>query len=370
MKAKGASRNRAAVFRRNLRQLLAVNWLSQREAADEIRVPYKWLRRLCHQGLERTDRRTRTNLARLARFFEVNSESLWDEKLISAALPKSDWVLIKWTGSKRRQAAEILKHFPQEIDTYYEPFVGGGAVLHRLLSSDIRVGRIRCSDICPPLIDLWNLIKDDPRTLVRGYEGMWCGLRDGGKDFYYRARETFNRTGNPCEFFFLLRTCRNGLVRFNKRGQFTAAFHHQRSGLSPEKLGPVLADWNQRLRAHDIRFTVGSYDEIRSKGQDFLYLDPPYAPAKDVYFGKIDFGDFFRWLEQQRGAYVLSLNGFVGDKDCRVSVPEWHYDEHLQLVAGASPYRRLDGREAPLVTDSLYVRRSELGGGASWSATG
>ena len=66
---------------------------------------------------------------------------------------------------------------------------------------------------------------------------------------------------------------------------------------------------------------------------------------------------FFHWLERQRARYVLSLNGFDGDKDCRVDVPEWHYDEHVQIDVGKSPYCRPDDDESPLVTDSLYVRR-------------
>ena len=73
-------------------------------------------------------------------------------------------VLIKWTGSKRRQARQIVVRFPRQIATYYEPFLGGGSVLYELLGSDIEVGRIEFSDICEPLIALWQVVKDDPRA--------------------------------------------------------------------------------------------------------------------------------------------------------------------------------------------------------------
>lgn len=350
---------RAEIFRENLRRLLRDRCLSQREAADEIGVPYKWMRRLCHHGLERVDRRSSENLDRLVCFFRVSPESLWGEMPISPTPPKRDWVLIKWTGSKRRQAPDILRHFPREIATYYEPFVGGGAFLQQLLSSDVEVQRFRCSDICRPLIDLWNLIKDEPRALLRRYEQMWADMQDGGRDHFYLVRDSFNRTGDPCEFYFLLRTCRNGQVRFNRQGQFTAAHHHGRLGIDPDKLGPVLAECNEKLKGRDIQFTVGSFEEIRSRRRDFMYLDPPYQTAKaSTYYGRLDYGPFFRWLERQRARYVLSLNGFVGEKDCRVDVPEWHFDEHIQIDVGKSPYRRPDeDDEAPHVTDSLYVRR-------------
>jgi hypothetical protein len=83
--------------------------------------------------------------------------------------------LIKWTGSKRRQAAEIVSRFPAWIATYHEPFLGGGSILGRLLDSGIRVGRYDCSDAYAPLISVWNLVKDDPERLVAGYARLWWG---------------------------------------------------------------------------------------------------------------------------------------------------------------------------------------------------
>ncbi len=82
-------------------------------------------------------------------------------------------VLIKWTGSKRRQAKQIVAKFPRQIVTYYEPFLGGGSVLYELLGTDIEVGRIEFSDICEPLIALWQVVKDDPKGLVEGSSASW-----------------------------------------------------------------------------------------------------------------------------------------------------------------------------------------------------
>ncbi|MHB0958231.1 MAG: DNA adenine methylase [Pirellulaceae bacterium] len=348
--------DRADVFRRNFRGLLRSQWLSQREAADEIGVRYKWIRRLCHHGLIRFDRRTQAKLEQVAEFFGLEADDLWNPNCLKQ--PKSSSVLVKWTGSKRRQADSILCRFPSEIATYYEPFVGSGAVVYRLLWSGIKVRRLRCSDICRPLIDIWNLVISDPRRLARGYEQMWSELQDGGRNVYYEVRRQFNETGDPCQFFFLLRTCRLGLVRFNKRGQFTTGFHYRKGGMPPELVKAVLADWHDRLSGHDIQFTVRDYRTISSRPGDFLYLDPPYKIERpQVYYGRFDLQPFFAWLAGQQADYALSLNGFVNGTDKTVPVPRALYDEHLQLDSGTNPVRRLNRMGVVPVTDSLYVKR-------------
>jgi DNA adenine methylase len=88
--------------------------------------------------------------------------------------------LIKWTGSKRRQSRRIVGHFPRQIGTYHEPFLGGGSVLYELLGSDIQVGRIECGDTCVPLVELWQIVRDDPDGLVRRYAEMWASLQQQG----------------------------------------------------------------------------------------------------------------------------------------------------------------------------------------------
>lgn len=72
---------RAEIFRRNMRSLLESRWMSQREAADEMGVGYKWMRRACHRGLKRTDSRTIDDLQKVADFFGIEVDDLWDEKL-------------------------------------------------------------------------------------------------------------------------------------------------------------------------------------------------------------------------------------------------------------------------------------------------
>jgi len=272
-------------------------------------------------------------------------------------------VLIKWTGGKRRQARRIGEHFPRKIATYYEPFLGGGAVLYELLGrSDIEVGRIECSDGCAPLIELWQVVRDDPEGLGRRYAEMWDSLRAGGKRYYHEVRHEFNTVNDPYLFFFLLRTCRNGLVRFNRDGRFNSGFHGARPGMDPETVEALVGEWGSRLRGRDVRFAVRDYRQVRTEEGDLLYLDPPYQTEDGQYYGGgIDFPEFFGWLRGQRGDYLLSLNGFLGDEDRTVAVPGDLYDERLLLDNGVSTFDRLNGESALPVTDSLYIKRRSPG---------
>lgn len=348
---------RAEVLRANVRWLLDSEWLSQREAAEEIGVRYKWIRRLCHHGLVWPDKRTASNLDRLAGYFGVPTADLWDARLRDQPRIPSHHVLIKWMGSKRKQATEIIARFPRQIDTYYEPFVGSGAVLFRLLSSDIKVERFRCSDLCKPLIDLWNTVIREPWLVASQYDEMWHGLKERGKPFYDEVRERFNESGDPCDFFFLLRTCRIGFVRFNRRGQFMVSYHLGEDGLPPEPAKRLINEWHQKLRMHDVQFVVRDYGTINSKPQDFLYLDPPYKMGKcRLYLGKFDHPRLFEWLGQQRGGYALSLNGFIGDEDRRVEVPQSLYEEQFLIDNGVSALRQFSGMTTPRLRDSLYLR--------------
>ncbi len=170
--------------------------------------------------------------------------------------PRQPISLIKWTGNKRLQAARIVAHFPAEIVTHHEPFLGGGSVLGRLLDSDIRVVRYSCSDSYAPLIALWKLVKDDPERLIGEYTRLWKDATVGGESHYHEVRRSFNRARCPVEFFFLLRTCRVGHVRINAKGDFTSAFDRSRAGTDPDLLWPVVQAWHRKLIAADVRFAV------------------------------------------------------------------------------------------------------------------
>ena len=347
----------AVAFRCTVRSLLKRERLSQRLTADRVGVPYKWLRRVCHQGLKRTDRRSLANLQRLAAYFDLQLADFWGETPPS---PVSHFdVLVKWTGSKRSQATRILRHFPRRIGTYFEPFLGGGSVLLAVLRSKIEIERIQCSDLCPPLIGIWKLVQNAPEKLAESYAEAFERAKTDLAGEFQRVRERFNAEQDPADFFFLLRTCRKGMVRFNKKGQFTSAAHHGRPGMSPDTVTRLIGDWNALLRDRDVTFEVTGYEEVRPTVGDWLYLDPPYRLNRTLlYQGRFGFDRFFDWLGGVPCGYALSLNGTVGRSDRLVEVPGNLYDGFTLLRNGKSAAHRLAGVGERALRDALYVRES------------
>jgi DNA adenine methylase len=212
--------------------------------------------------------------------------------------------VIKWSGSKRSQASEIIKYFPKEIDTYYEPFCGGASVLRALLESEIKVNKYVCSDLNNGLIELWNKIKYSPNEVADHYEKLWYEMNgDVSKDkaykrsYFEKIRKRYNIEHNPLDFMFIMRTTTNGMPRYNSNGDFNNSFHITRDGIIPDKLRQIIKEWSDLLFTNDVTFINCSYEYITPSDNDFMYLDPPYAGTKGMYFGGFDNNKLFEWLK-------------------------------------------------------------------------
>ena len=195
---------------------------------------------------------------------------------------------IKWSGSKRSQAQNIVSFFPREIDTYYEPFCGGCSVLRTMFDTDINVKKYVCSDINVTLISLWMLIKSNPKLVISEYRKLWEQLNsfedvNEQKKFYESIREKYNRGKHPLDFMFLDRTCFNGLIRYNNNGEFNTPFHLNRGGIKPDTLEKIINEWSKLLNQHDVEFVISSYRWIKPQENDFMYLDPTYAKTKVIW---------------------------------------------------------------------------------------
>ena len=223
---------------------------------------------------------------------------------------------IKWSGSKRSQAKKILEYFPREIETYYEPFCGGASVFRALVDSDIKVKRFVLSDTNPDLMNLWRRIKELPNMVVDTYRRLWDEMKNKDtvskkQEFYNSIRDEYNNTYNPCLFMFLMRTCYNGMPRFNKKGKFNTPYHLNRDGIDPYKLEDIIYDWHYVLNDQDVELECCDYREINPEKGDFVYLDPPYKGTKGLYMGSFDSGKMFDWIR----VWVAALNAIEGFMD-------------------------------------------------------
>ena len=270
--------------------------------------------------------------------------------------------VIKWSGSKRSQAENILTYFPKEIDTYYEPFCGGASVLRRLLSSDIRVNHCVCSDLNSGLIDLWDEIINNPERVSSYYKKLWNELNQDDdkqrkKEYFTTVRERYNREHNPLDFMFIMRTTTNGMPRYNRDGEFNNSFHITRNGIIPETLEKIIYEWSELLNKNKVEFMACSYDEIKPKENDFVYLDPPYANTKGMYYGTIDYDKLWNWLRNLPCKYALSFDGISGEEDNTWNVPQDVYSRHEYLLNGNSSFKRTIGKSTDsIVYESLYLK--------------
>lgn len=271
--------------------------------------------------------------------------------------------VIKWSGSKRSQAENILTYFPREIDTYYEPFCGGASVLRRLLSSDIKVNRYVCSDLNSGLIDLWNEIINHPERVSYYYKKLWNELnadddKQRKKEYFAMVRDRYNKEHNPLDFMFIMRTTTNGMPRYNRDGEFNNSFHVTRDGIIPDTLEKIIYEWNKLLKDNKVEFIACSYDEIKPNQNDFVYLDPPYANTKGMYYGTIDYAKLWDWLRNLPCGYALSFDGISGEEDNTWNVPTDVYSKHEYLLSGNSSFKRTIGKSNDsIVYESLYLKR-------------
>lgn len=269
---------------------------------------------------------------------------------------------VKWSGSKRSQADKIIEHFPQEIDTYYEPFCGGASVLKRLLDSNIKVNNYICSDLNSGLIDLWNEIINRPGIVVAHYQKLWYELnsdedKQRKKLYFEKIRDRYNKEHNPLDFMFIMRTTTNGMPRYNSKGEFNNSFHITRNGIEPDTLRKIIFEWSYLLSKHKVKFICCSYDEIKPKENDFVYLDPPYANTKGMYYGAIDYDKLWDWIRTLKCNYALSFDGISGKEDNTWDVPKDIYSKHEYLLSGNSSFKRTIGKSNDsIVYESLYYK--------------
>ena len=260
--------------------------------------------------------------------------------------------LIKWTGSKRSQARKIAVLLPP-CRRYFEPLLGGGAMLYLAA----RPGSV-AGDLYLPLIELWKLVQTDPAALAENYRRQWEALRDEHPGYYYAVRDRFNASPNPMDLCFLMRTCVNGITRFNGLGEFNNSLHLSRPGMQPWRFERIVGKWHETVRG--VRFVCQDYAASTAEAtrEDFVYFDPPYSGNYQRYVADLDLDRFFETLERlnRRGVrWALSFDGRRGEKDLTHDVPAELYRRRLFLASGNSPVGKVLNGPIEKVEEALYL---------------
>lgn len=140
---------------------------------------------------------------------------------------------LKWAGGKSQLLGEIAQRLPHsfssgEINTYIEPFVGGGAIFFYISQNYPSIKRFYLFDINQDLINCYNAIRINVESVISDLKTIESKLlakkSSSRKDFYYHIREEFNTDRSPAKLIFLNKTCYNGLYRVNKSNEFNVPF--------------------------------------------------------------------------------------------------------------------------------------------------
>ena len=189
--------------------------------------------------------------------------------------------VIKWVGGKSQLTQKIREMLPDKFETYYEPFLGGAAVLLDLNPVDAVV-----NDINPELINMYLQIKNNVEEVIDWLDIInECREKaDDKKQYYYTERQMFNEhlgeqdgaegPRQAARFLYLNKHCFNGLYRVNSKGEFNVPFNGKISGkfFDPDHLRELSSRLqNMRILNTDFETAVAG-----AKESDLVYFDPPY----------------------------------------------------------------------------------------------
>lgn len=218
-------------------------------------------------------------------------------KIEHATQPKP---FVKWVGGKRSIMQELLSRIPKQINNYYEPFVGGGALFFEIYNM---VDFSYLSDLNVDLIVAYNTIKTNPHELIKALK---VHTRNHNTDYYYKIRALQDLSSpieNSARFIYLMKTCYNGLYRVNKDNLFnTPIGSYKNPNICDEE---NLLAVSKVLQKADIKYQ--DFTKINPQKGDFVYFDPPYQPIKQDSFTKYLSNGFTEKDQERLRDFALAL---------------------------------------------------------------
>lgn len=190
---------------------------------------------------------------------------------------------VKWAGGKRKITDLLIETFPNsfnpEKNRYFEPFVGGGALMFALGRSNSKLQipgkNLFINDLNPELTNTYAVIRDNVSDLIRELKKL--SKRINEKDYYLiRANVPKGKIARAARFIYLNKTCFNGLWRVNSKGEFNVPFGKSKNPTlySEENLRAC----SKRLQNCTITNVGFEKSVAQAKKGDLVYFDPPYIP--------------------------------------------------------------------------------------------
>lgn len=259
---------------------------------------------------------------------------------------------IPYQGSKRHLAAAILRYFPNNVKTLYEPFAGSAAITiavayHSLASKFI------INDFNKPLIDLWHEIINQPSRIVSGYAELWNAQNGRERVYYDFVRDEFNKARRPDYLFYLLARCVKAAVRYNSNGEFNQSPDNRRKGAHPDTIKKHVFGTSSLLREKTKCMSLDYREVLQNVGKhDLVYLDPPYqgvcGKRDPRYLQSVAFDAFvvnLRELNDKGISFIVSYDGRTGDKIFGRPLPSFLNLQQIEIDAGRSSQSTLLGRD-------------------------
>ena len=232
---------------------------------------------------------------------------------------------IKCQGIKSKLVTWIAETLQWDGDgIWIEPFMGSGVV-----GFNAKPSRAVFCDSNPHLISFYQGINN--RTINPNLTREFLLLEGDklskhGADYYYEVRNRFNTHKSSLDFLFLNRACFNGLMRFNRKGEFNVPFGHKPERFSKSYITKIVnqVDWVYKLASlsdwtfihQDFRVTLDAASEM-----DFVYCDPPYAGRHTDYFNS--------WSRKEE----IILYEKLKTSDAQFILSTWHSNEHRENSA-------------------------------------
>lgn len=267
--------------------------------------------------------------------------------------------LLKWIGNKQRFAHEIVSYFPEDFNKYHEPFLGSGAVLGTLSPS-----AAIAADSFKPLIEIWQMLRENPERLKGWYAERWQPVNNGDKvEEYERIKANYNAQPNAADLLFLSRSCYGGVVRFRQADGYMSTPCGIHDPISPESFSRRVDEWYQRTTG--TTFIHREYEESMKAAEpgDLIYCDPPYTFTQSILYGahSFDLRNLFEVIKRckERGVHVaLSIDGTKksGDFVCDIHIPDGLFEREVSVNCGRSMLKRFQMNGKTLENENVSDR--------------